>query len=448
MQGENRVAWREGMFLRPQHFQQQDRFVDALIRARTETLRPYPWGLTALKINASLASLGKFAVERCAGLFADGQPFSTPDDFPPPPPLDVPPDTRDAIVYLTLPARQAGAVEFQNSDEAGGDAARFLVDEEEAPDTFSNERARETIETARPNLRFGVTRDQTYGRITVGLARIREVQNGQLMFDERYIPPTLDVRVDPAPARVPDRHPRPGRPALRRAGAARGGGDRGRRGDLRQLPAAAGAEPLGTAADPPRKPADGAPRAALRVVRQHGWRAFDAGAGRPQAAAVSALRPREAAADLRAGVRGAAGGAVGGVRPLGRSSCRSSWRDPGPTSRASPTATSTSTASSIWRSRPAPRWTRSAPASRRWPRSARWSGCGRSSNSALPGVPLRHAPTPPPQIRVIPGYVYFELDRGAQDWRDFASATALGLHVAGDWPDLRLELWCVKRSTR
>ena len=69
-------------------------------------------------------------------------------------------------------------------------------------------------------------------------------------------------------------------------------------------------------------------------------------------------------------------------------------------------------------------------------------------DSALPGVPLRHAPTPPPQIRVIPGYVYFELDRGAQDWRDFASATALGLHVAGDWPDLRLELWCVKRSTR
>ncbi len=45
MQGESRVAWREGLFLRPQHFQQQDRFTDALIRARTEPLRPYPWGL-------------------------------------------------------------------------------------------------------------------------------------------------------------------------------------------------------------------------------------------------------------------------------------------------------------------------------------------------------------------------------------------------------------------
>ncbi len=69
-------------------------------------------------------------------------------------------------------------------------------------------------------------------------------------------------------------------------------------------------------------------------------------------------------------------------------------------------------------------------------------------DSALPGVPLRHAPTPPPQLRVLPGYVYFELDRGSPDWRDFASATALGLHVAGDWPDLRLELWCIKRQAR
>ena len=69
-------------------------------------------------------------------------------------------------------------------------------------------------------------------------------------------------------------------------------------------------------------------------------------------------------------------------------------------------------------------------------------------DSALPGVPLRHTPTPPPQLRVLPGYVYFELDRGVPDWREFATAPALGLHVAGDWPQLKMELWCVKRSSR
>jgi type VI secretion system protein ImpJ len=73
---------------------------------------------------------------------------------------------------------------------------------------------------------------------------------------------------------------------------------------------------------------------------------------------------------------------------------------------------------------------------------------GQIVESALPGVPLRHVPTPPPQLRVLPGFVYFELDRSVPDWRDFATARALGLQVAGDWHELKLELWCVKRSTR
>jgi type VI secretion system protein ImpJ len=49
---------------------------------------------------------------------------------------------------------------------------------------------------------------------------------------------------------------------------------------------------------------------------------------------------------------------------------------------------------------------------------------------------------------VLPGFVYFELDRGVPDWRDFQTAPALGLHVASDWPQLKMELWCVKRANR
>ena len=86
-----------------------------------------------------------------------------------------------------------------------------------------------------------------------------------------------------------------------------------------------------------------------------------------------------------------------------------------------------------------------------------WSWCIYGTGSAadseeadeeVPGVPLRHTPTPPPQLRVLPGYVYFELDRGVPDWREFATSPALGLHVAGDWPQLKLELGCVKRTNR
>ena len=43
----NRVIWQEGMFLRAQYFQQQDRWLEALVRGRTGMLRLYPWGMTA-----------------------------------------------------------------------------------------------------------------------------------------------------------------------------------------------------------------------------------------------------------------------------------------------------------------------------------------------------------------------------------------------------------------
>ena len=41
----NPVIWQEGMFLRAQHFQQQDRWLEALVRERTAMLRPHGWGM-------------------------------------------------------------------------------------------------------------------------------------------------------------------------------------------------------------------------------------------------------------------------------------------------------------------------------------------------------------------------------------------------------------------
>jgi type VI secretion system protein ImpJ len=192
MTGNHRIAWRQGMFLRPQHFQAQDRHIDSLVMARVHSVRPWAWGFTELTIDEDMASLGKFSAVRASGVMPDGTAFSIPDSMPPPEPLDVPDDARDALISLTLPARQPGALEFREAGERAVDA-RFLVQESEVADSFSDERETEPLELGIPNLRFGVTRDQTYGRVTLGIARVREVRNKKLLFDDRYIPPTLDV---------------------------------------------------------------------------------------------------------------------------------------------------------------------------------------------------------------------------------------------------------------
>src|SRR6267143_2954703 len=107
----NRVVWLEGMFLRAQHFQQQDRWLEALVRDRTGSLRPHAWGLTEGSINRNLLTTGQFALATASGVFEDGTPFALPGETDQPVPLDLPETTRNAIVYLVLPMRQAGSVE-------------------------------------------------------------------------------------------------------------------------------------------------------------------------------------------------------------------------------------------------------------------------------------------------------------------------------------------------
>lgn len=446
MQSESRVAWREGMFLRPQHFQQQDRFVDALIRARAQPLRPYPWGLIQLKINQDLASLGKFAVESCVGILPDGQPFALPADMPPPPPLDVPGDARDAVVSLTLPARQAGGREFEAHEDAGDDA-RFLVNEEEVIDTFSDDRAREPIETAHPNLRYGVTRDQTYGRVCLGLARIREVHNGALIFDDRYIPPALDLgassRLTGFVSDIIGRAAqRAEELALRAVEATDGGSETfasflllqslNRWGPqlahIQSLPGvhaerlfetfAGMAGDLATLARPDRKPPP-FPRYDHENLQATFEPVFEV-----LQSALSAVFDRSA---LQMPLELAGPGAY-----VSRIADHALYQH-------GFFYLAVNAHASLDEIRG------------RFPSMAKIGAVQKMRqivDSALPGVPLRHTPTPPPQLRVLPGYVYFELDRSAPDWRDFATAAALGLHVAGDWPELKLELWCVKRAKR
>src|SRR5215469_10238944 len=103
MSWDNKVIWSEGLFLRPQHFQQSDRYVEKLVRSRIAALRPYPWGLTELKLNREMLALGKFAVDEACGVLEDGTPFSVPDDADHPAPLDVPENTRNTVIYLALP---------------------------------------------------------------------------------------------------------------------------------------------------------------------------------------------------------------------------------------------------------------------------------------------------------------------------------------------------------
>jgi type VI secretion system protein ImpJ len=184
----NRVVWQEGMFLRAQHFQQQDRWLETLVRARTAALRPYPWGIVEVAIDRDLLSTGRFAVTSANGVFEDGTPFGLPGEADHPPPLDLPESTRNALVYLAAPVRQPGAVEIGGNGSEG----RYALAEFEAYDTHSASPQPAPLQIGRLRLRYMLESEERAGYLTIGLARILEVAaDRRATLDDRWIPPAL-----------------------------------------------------------------------------------------------------------------------------------------------------------------------------------------------------------------------------------------------------------------
>ncbi len=196
----NRVVWQEGMFLRAQHFQQQDRWLETLVRARTAELRSHPWGIAEMAIDRDLLSTGRFALSSATGVFEDGTPFAIPRETDHPPPLDLGESTRNAVVYLAVPVRQAGAIEVGTGE---GTEGRYVLHDFEAYDTHSASPQPAPLQVGRLRLRYMLETEERAGYHCIGLARIVEVAaDRRAKLDEQWIPPALICAAAPPLAGV------------------------------------------------------------------------------------------------------------------------------------------------------------------------------------------------------------------------------------------------------
>lgn len=191
----DKVVWQEGMFLRAQHFQQQDRHAARQLQARVEPLRAHPWGLTELAVDRDLLSAGRFALSAAAGVFEDGTPFSMPGGTDVPAPLELPEGTRNAVVYLALALHQDGNPEVAAGGGGPDDLrARYGLRSFQAYDTHSDSTMPADLGVGRLRLRYLLEGSDMAGYTRLGLARIVEVQaDKRVLLDDRYLPPSLRV---------------------------------------------------------------------------------------------------------------------------------------------------------------------------------------------------------------------------------------------------------------
>ena len=175
MSWNNRVVWSEGMFLRPQHFQQHDRYLETLVDGRCRSLLAGGWGFSELKLDDALLTQGKLAIVSARGVLPDGTPFNIPADDPAPAPLNVEESLRDGIVYLGLPLKRVGTRDTVEEGEALG-GARYVSQVQEVRDDNAAFESRAPVALGSQAFRLLTERDGLGEYAAVGVARVREAR--------------------------------------------------------------------------------------------------------------------------------------------------------------------------------------------------------------------------------------------------------------------------------
>ncbi|MFO0576893.1 MAG: type VI secretion system baseplate subunit TssK [Polyangia bacterium] len=184
----SRVLWKNGTFLTPQHFQQSDRHLEAL-------LRPYSalsWGIVDLQLDTTALQQKRLGVRRLRALFPDGTPVNIgrdrrtnrdgDDPLPPLQEFSFPSSQERLGVFLVLPEK------LQDG--------RYVEEQVDLKDMFNaaNQRA---VLVGHKNLRFAFSGQSLEGLQSIKVAELERNPAGEVMVYEEYVAPSLTLGASP-----------------------------------------------------------------------------------------------------------------------------------------------------------------------------------------------------------------------------------------------------------
>ncbi|MBA83175.1 type VI secretion system baseplate subunit TssK [Thalassobius sp. S69A] len=444
MSWESKVVWQEGLFLQPHHFQQQDRYLESLVCGLAGSVTPYAWGLRELTLDTELLKLGKLAVKSATGLTPDGAIFRIPQVDPHPPALDVPPSVRNSVVYLTVPTRRQGAPEVDLTGDPGA-TARYLPCEVEVTDSMGPERRAVEMAVGRLRTRLALDVDELTDHLVIPIARITEVRaDGEILLDKGFMPSCLDTRA--APPLHDFLQELEGllshRAQALSARLSQNGGAKGvaEIADFLLLIAVNGALPQIRHLSAIE---NAHPAAIYQVLTGLAGQLASFMAADKTAPEFPLYRHDDLTHTFQPVIQSLREH-LSAVLEQGAIPIPIEARKYGVSVAMIADKSLLSSASFVLAAKAdvPPESVR-----RHFPAQAKLGPVEEIRqlvNSALPGVDLRALPVAPRQVPYHAGVVYFELDSASPYWKQMTSSGGLAIHVAGDFPNLEMELWAIR----
>jgi len=189
------VRWTEGMFLRPQHFQQADLHHAAQRHTLARLLSPYPWGVRRLEIDADALENEVVRIQRCELVFPDGLWFRYPEAG----------EIRDrSFREAFLPTLEAMRVYLatRNLDQPDAASQRYVSRRESCRDLY-DPGSTATVDYVVPRAEIVFTNDPEDERLAgfqaVCVAEVRRTGRAAPRYElsRRFIPPAVSCEASP-----------------------------------------------------------------------------------------------------------------------------------------------------------------------------------------------------------------------------------------------------------
>lgn len=437
----SKPIWYEGMFVRPQHFQQYDRWVERFVEDRVAGLRPYGWGVRELEFDEQLLAVGQVALNRCRAVAPDGTTLAIPEQTEAPPARPATRDEAGKLVKLAIPVRSRDGAEI---DWNGANSRRFSAGKRSVRDASDTERPAIDLQVGVLSARLLFEGESEDDLVCLPIARIGEVEAaGAAKLSGAFIPPALDAGA--APGLVDIMHEV--QALLRTRGEALAGRiDPSRAAsygsglvDFLTLSVVNGAEALfqHLASTPGLHP-EIVYRQMIALAGQ--LATFDASRRPPPlptyrhddlegtfTAVRDALRALLAVVVDQSATRIPLEARDYGIW-IGTIEDRSIFSD-----RRFVLAALSSVPSETLRTQ-LPQQIKIGPVEQ----------IRDLVNLQLPGVGLRSLPVAPREVPYMQDAVYFELDQSSELWDRLTSSAAFTFHISGDYPNLSLEFWAIR----
>lgn len=201
----SKVLWGEGLFLRPQHFQQQDHYHEARLQQTAHALHPYLWGVRRIEWDLDALKTDRLRLQSLSVMFHDGEIVDAPASDPLPTAIDLsalPPTLQELTFYAALPTLSQAGGNAATAEQPTG--ARYREATRETADLYTQAAGTE-VSYLKKSARLISDQEPLGAFDCIPVIRLRRVVTGGFEPDPQFIPPGLSIASAPGLKALLDR---------------------------------------------------------------------------------------------------------------------------------------------------------------------------------------------------------------------------------------------------